>query len=203
MTDVADVPVYNPGITLLTQGRKNYIYEPEEQLAQSTAEIDPGQTFWSHYRLVPEITGILDVGDSFVEDVGGNVTVASTIESQPATPIGDVPTLNAVTEPGGVELTWQAPSVSGIDGYEIFYTPTNDTLFGATPVESVSSTAQSAFIPSGVSGFYAVSTIVDGTPTMYNPLVGVGQPGSNVVVETETSGNTTTTYKIPYTTSTN
>ncbi len=189
MNDVADVPVYDPGITLLTQGRLNYIYEPDEQLSQSTGEIDPGQTFWTTYRLVPEIAGTLNVGQSFVEDVAGNVEVASTIESHPAVPIDEVPTLTATSEANGVQLSWQAPSVTGIRSYQIFYTPTRNTLFGPTPLKTVSASTLSALIPNGPAGFYAVDTVVNGVPTMFNPLASVGSstPAGTVNVYTTTS----------------
>ena len=85
LTNVADVPVYNPEVDLLEEGRLNYIYQPQERLDQGIGELDPGQTFWTdYYRLVPEITGSLDLGRSFIVQTAGNATIPSTITSHAA-----------------------------------------------------------------------------------------------------------------------
>ena len=77
---------------LLEDGRLNYIYQPGQQMTYSTDVLQPGQTFWSdYYRLIPEITGTLDLTHSFVAKTGGNVTVPSTITTTLA------PTSNART----------------------------------------------------------------------------------------------------------
>ncbi len=168
--NVADVPVYNPSIQLLDQGRLNYIYQPLQPLERTAARILPGHTFTADYRLIPEISGTLDLGRSFVEDVAGNAVVPSIIESQPATPPGDVPPLTATSEADGVHLAWTAPSVAGITGYDVFYTPTANTLFGSVPVATAGPSATSATVPAGPAGYYAVSTLVNGVPTLLHPL---------------------------------
>ena len=195
LENVADIPVYNPSVELSTQGSVNYIYQPDQQLTYSTDVIQPGGTFWTdYYRLVPEITGTLDLSQSFVKQTGGDVSgVVSTIESHPATPIDQVPTLTAGSEGGGVELQWQTPSVAGISDYQIFYTPSRDTPFSSTPVTTVSSSTLSTFLPDGsTSGFYAVSAVVDGTDTMYSPLVGVGGAISEGTIQSESTSGTST-----------
>ena len=119
---------------------------------------------------------------------GGVYGVTSSIESHPATPPDEVPTLTATGAPAGIDLTWQVPSVSGITGYEVFYTPTPNTPFEAAPVATVPSSTHATVISSGSSGFYAVSTIVGGVPTMYNSLA-EGTAQSNVVDVHRTTGN--------------
>jgi hypothetical protein len=174
LTNVADVPVYNAGVELLTQGRSGYIYQPDQQLEYSTAVIEPGDTFWTdYYRLIPDAQAAnpLNLSQSFVQKTGGNVDVQSTIESHPSTPPDELPTLTADPESDGIHLSWQAPSVSGVTGYKIFYTPSKDTPFGSTPVASASATATSAVIPGGASGFYALSTTTANGLTDYQPLV--------------------------------
>ena len=174
LTNVADIPVYNAGVELLTQGRSGYIYQPDQQLEYSTAEIDPGQTFWTdYYRLIPEgqSENPLNLSQSFVQQTGGNVDVASTIESHPATPPDELPAFNANPEADGIHLSWDPPSVSGITGYEVFYTPTRDTPFGSTPVATVPATTNSVVIPYGASGLYALSTETASGITDYHPLV--------------------------------
>ena len=174
LTNVSDIPVYNPGVTLLNSGRLNYIYQPGQPLTYSTDTIEPGQTFWTdYYRLIPEISGTLDLSQSFVAKTGGNADVPSTIESHPATPPGQLPAFTGSGQADGVHLSWSAPSVSGITGYEVFYTPTRDTAFGSTPVATLPASATSAVIGQGSSGFYAVSTVTSGGLTDYHGLVQV------------------------------
>ena len=183
LEDVADIPVYNADVELLTQGRLNYIYQPQQQLTYATDAIQPDATFWTnYYRLVPEITGNLDLSQSFVSQTGGNVEVASTIESHPATPPDEVPTLSATTVANGLQLTWEAPSVSGITGYEVFYTPTQDTPFSNTPVATLPATTLSTVLSQGEAGYYAVSAVVGGQATMYNALAEAerGAPGPTI-----------------------
>jgi O-glycosyl hydrolase len=126
--------------------------------------------------------GTLDLSKSFVENVGGNVVLPTTIGSQPSTPIADVPTLSATTDLNGVDLAWEAPDVKGISGYEVFYTPTTNTVFGATPLATVSSSTLSTVIANGSVGYYAVSAVVNGALTMYNPLVAWSDSGPTVAI---------------------
>ena len=43
LKNVADVPVYNPTLQLLTEGKKNYIYQPREQLVVTSRRTGPGR----------------------------------------------------------------------------------------------------------------------------------------------------------------
>jgi PKD repeat protein len=182
LTNNADVPIYNPDVQLLTtDARLNYIYQPDEQLTQGTDVIQPGATYWTnYYRLVSEITGNLQTDLSFVKMTAGNSDLTYSIISHPA--VTDVPPLTGVVQGNGVQLTWSAPSVSGITGYEVFYTPTRDTLFGPTPVATLPASATSAFISNGPAGFYALSTVTAGGLSMYNNLAAVTGTGSGPTI---------------------
>jgi RHS repeat-associated protein len=166
LKNVADVPVYNPAIELSNEGRLNSIYQPRERLAQSTSVIQPGATFMTHYRLVPEISGVLDVSQSFVAKTGGNATVATNIVSHPATPIASVPTVTTL-QGDGIHVVWQA--VAGASRYEIYATPTRDIPFTNTPV--VTATGTSAVLPFATAQFLAISAVDGSTRTMHHPLI--------------------------------
>ena len=171
LTNVSDIPIYDAGIQLFTQGSSGYIYQPGQQLSYGTDVIEPGATFWTpYYRLVPIANGAgpLNLSNSFVAQTGGNATVPSTIESHPAAT--SVPTLTATSNSTGVHLSWSAPSVSGITGYKIYYTPNRTTPFGSTAVKSASASATTATIANGASGVYAVSTLTADGQTLYNAV---------------------------------
>ena len=171
LTNVADVPVFNPSIELLTQGRLNYIYQPGEKLLDGTDVIQPGATFSTHfYRLVPEISGTLVQSLSFVKKTAGNTDVASTIVSHAAVAGLAVTGTHSGTS---LTLTWNAPSASGISGYQVFFTASRDTLFGATPVKSTNASTHTATITNAAAGYYVVSTLVSGVPTMFHTMYGL------------------------------
>ncbi|MGZ6973523.1 MAG: Ig-like domain repeat protein [Acidimicrobiia bacterium] len=165
LKNVADVPVYNPTVAVSEQGRLNFIYQPREDLEQGTAAIQPGATFTAHYRLVPEISGSLDLSQSFIAKTGGNVDLATSIVQHASTPIGSVPTVTATLGTDGVHLSWQP--VAGASKYEIYGTPTRDTPFSATPARTVSGT--SAVVPFTVGRYVAISAVTSRN-TMVHPL---------------------------------
>ena len=182
LKNVADVPVYNVALTLANQPGSNFIYQPKQNLSASATEIDPGQTVQIAVRLVPEVTGGLDLSQSFVAKIGGASSLPSSITSQPAQPPIQYPTLTVASQPDGIHLQWQAPAVSGITGYEIFSTPSPATPFGPTPIATVSASTLSTVVASGTSGSYAVSAVINGVRTMYSPLVGVTVPPPQITV---------------------
>ena len=84
LTNVSDIPVYNPSVTLYQQGGINYIFQPQQQGTYSAAVIEPGETFYTpYYVLIPQVTGTLDLSRAFVQQTGGNVSLQSTIVSHP------------------------------------------------------------------------------------------------------------------------
>jgi flagellar hook assembly protein FlgD/PKD repeat protein len=172
LQNVADVPMFNPAVTFLEQGRVNYIYEPGEILTDGTAVIQPGATYYTHYyRLLPEITGNLVPYLSYVKQTGGNATgVASSIVSHAA--VAGLAVTGTRSGAGALTLTWPAPPVTGITGYRVYVTPTRDTAFGATPVATTGSSTRTVAFAHPSSGYYAISTLVNGVPTMFHTLFG-------------------------------
>ena len=196
LTNVADVPIYNVALSLANQFGSNFIYQPKQNLSASATEIDPGQTVQIRLRLVPEVTGGLDLSRSFVANIGGVSSSPSSITSQPAALPSTFPTLTVASQPDGIHLQWEVPSsgftgggllaqpipIPGITGYQIFYTPSPSTPFGPTPVATVSASTLSKVIANGAPGSYAVSAVVNGVPTMYSPLEGVIIPPPLITV---------------------
>jgi hypothetical protein len=109
LKNVADVPLYNATIEFLTDGKSNYIYEPEPQLTRSIAELDPGDTLTHQVVVVPTISGTLDLSRSFVSMTAGTTTIPATITSHPPvrTP-STTPTLSVATSGKSTTLVWQA-----------------------------------------------------------------------------------------------
>lgn len=170
LKNVSDTPVYNPEVELLEDGRLNYIYQPRERLAQRAAVVQPGETFWTdYYRLVPEITGALDLVQSFVKKTAGDVDSEAIIVSHPAVPIADVPEATALLASDGIRVRWDA--VPGATAYELYVTETRDTPFGGTSIVRLPANTLSALIPNLRSGFVAVSSIINGVNTMIHPLL--------------------------------
>ena len=97
------------------------------------------------------------------------------------------PTLYSIAAPtdtpGKVHLHWQ--TVPGASGYEVFSTPDLDTPFAATPdaaaatvsggstTQPLPATATDAYVtsPSGSNRFYAVSSLIGGTPTLEHTVI--------------------------------
>ena len=178
--NVADVPVYNPTVELLEDGRVGYIYQPLETLEQGTDVVDPGETFWASYILMPWIPGgdlLLD--ESFVRKTGGDVELDSTIITMPAPT--ERPSASAAKAGGVVTATFEP--VAGAVGYDAFGTrdlPTlnglqPDQAFGATPIASTADgAATSLVLPAAqLAGFGWAGLSVrfaDGHREMHHPL---------------------------------
>jgi PKD repeat protein len=181
LKNVADVPVYNPSLQLLTEGKKNYIYQPREQLVVAAATLAPGDTLDHDYVLVPTISGTLDLAKSFVSKTAGDVEVPSKITSRPAadTP-GKAPAITTRNLKGKVGLAWER--VSGAPDaadYAIYTTPDPATDFPGHPATNVTMLPDDGGqlravvrdVPEGTKAWYAVSPLVDGQPMMHHPLV--------------------------------
>ena len=179
LQNVADVPVYNAALELLTEGKKNYIYQPREQLAVTAAELRPGASVSHDYILIPTVTGTLDLAKSFVSKSAGDVEVPATITSHP--PIVDpanAPNFTITERDQTVGLSWNP--VPGATEYEIFSTPSPDQDFLSTPVANVTwlpngpngqLKAYVSGLPNGETRYYAISPLVAGQPSMTHPLI--------------------------------
>ena len=181
LKNVADVPVFNPSVEFLQDKRVlNYIYQPGEKLLDATDVIQPGTTFFTHYfRLVPEIHGSLNPALSFVKKTAGNSDIVSTIV--PHATVAGLNVTGTIGAGGALTLTWPAPPVANISGYRIYRTPTRDTPFGTTPLVATGATTRTTTI-AHPSGYYAISTLVNGVPTMYHTLFGVPTAPTSVSV---------------------
>jgi PKD repeat protein len=170
LRNVADVPVYNPAMELLKEGKLNYIYQPRERFLQSVAVLQPGETFWADYILVPTITGTLDLSHSFVKKTGGDVHPADVITSHRLTPSL---LIQAAPDSGGVKVKWTA--VPGATEYAIYATPSRDQDFPDTALAVVPAGTTEAVVPGGPTTYFAVSPLIDGRPVMRHPLIRAGQ----------------------------
>ena len=172
LTNVSDIPVYNPSVALSRQANSHFIYQPQQQSAYSTDVVMPGETFWTpYYILIPEISGVLDLSQSFVKDTGGTADLSSTITDHPdIDPAETAPTLTAIPVYHGVGLIWQ--SIPGASSYDIYSTSSPDTPFGMTPLGSVSGDS-TQFVANGldpgVPQYFAVSPIVRWRPHNETP----------------------------------
>jgi PKD repeat protein/flagellar hook assembly protein FlgD len=183
LKNVADVPVYNAAVELLSQGRQHYLYQPKEALRQGTAQIDPGATFWTDdYILAPDITGTIDLNSSFVGMASGTGGPTATVVTHPALQTPDTaPALTAAGLQSRIGLQWTG--IPGATGYEIYQTPDRSTDFPATPVLTVPAGTTNATVPvaPGSTGWFAVSSIVNGRHTLLHPIV-EGAPSTRVTI---------------------
>ena len=196
LTNVSDIPIYNPTIALAQAGGVGYIFQPLQQLSYSTDVILPGQTFYTpYYILIPQVSGTLDLSNSFVKQTGGNVDIASTIVTHPAIdPPGVAPTLTATPVLDGVGLTWDR--VPGATSYQIYSTPTALTPFTTTPIQTIQDdgSASYTYIVNGVTPgsdqWLGISSVVNGVPTMLHPIVeGTASDHSTEPVTTVNAGS--------------
>jgi PKD repeat protein/flagellar hook assembly protein FlgD/pimeloyl-ACP methyl ester carboxylesterase len=178
LTDVADVPVYNPTVELLKAGSHGYIEQPDQQNTFNEREVKPGETYWTGpFILIPEVTGEVNLEKSFIKKIGGNVELASTITTHEREPsFAGTPMLTAVNLRDEVGLKW-AP-VPGATEYKVYETPNPQTPFSSQPatVEMLPSSggmlkAVVPDIPAGTQEWFAVSSLIDGRWTMVHPLV--------------------------------
>jgi uncharacterized repeat protein (TIGR01451 family) len=178
LKNVADVPVYNPGVELLP-GCSNCVYAPGQSLDRSADVILPGDTFWSgDFVVIPNLTGPLDLSSSFVKKTGGDVDLVDTIVSHPAlqTP-ATAPPITATGVVGGVQLDWDP--IAGATGYEVYAAPDRFTDFTG-PLATVPDTQTDAFVSAVDAQYYAVVPIADaqGVVDMRHQVL-LGTPGED------------------------
>jgi hypothetical protein len=163
--NVADVPVYNPMITMLPAPEhidRDYLFQPRQQYDMGTARIEPGEVFETgDYLVAPRFDGELNLEQSFVLQTGGNQFVEHTITTRPA-PEPTLPLFQATLRSDGVHVSWGA--VDGALGYQLFTTPDYMVNFPFAPVASAPGGATSAVLPYRAEGYglVALSTLVPG-----------------------------------------
>ena len=183
-TDPSDeIPLYNVGLQLLTQGALNFVYQPNQQMAAESAELDPGQTLSLPAVLIPDFTGDLrpDLSSITEKEAGGLTDTNSTIIGQTVT--GGRLTASGQGITDGVQLDWQP--VPDATGYQIWSTaawpnpipnPPDLTLtqFSGSPLLTVGEVTQADVtgLTPGATASYAVVPLFGGTPgDMQNELV--------------------------------
>ncbi len=171
LKNVSDVPVYNASVSLSRASDAKWIYQPNQQLTYNAATIMPGETFWTpEYVLVPQVTGALDLGGSFVTQLGGDAGSATEFTTHPA--VSNPPSLTALAEKDAVGLKWDP--VAGASSYQIFSTPTPLTPFGSTPIATVNASTTKykvAGLDPAQPGYFTIVSVVSGVATMKHPLV--------------------------------
>lgn len=176
LTNVANVPVYNPTVELQKTGQHGYIQQPHQQDSYSIREVKPGETYWTGpFILVPEPSGEVELDKSFIKKIAGDVTLDSTITTHEREP-----TLAANPQVHGhrrndhtITLEWEP--VAGVSEYQIYRTTSRSTEFPQTPDANVIKVGTTkAVISDGEESppsYFAISSIIDGKPTMVHPLI--------------------------------
>ena len=180
LKNVADVPIYNAALELLKDGKKNYIYQPLEQLTMTAAELRPGASISTTTSLSQPLPGHL---------TWANVRLKISGRCRSARHDHKPPTRRRPRErPKGhghrtrpnCGISWDPiPGATDHTDYEVFSTPSPDQDFPSTPVANVTWLPNSANgqlkayvsgLPNGETRYYAISPIVAGQPSMTHPL---------------------------------
>ncbi|MBO9521157.1 MAG: Ig-like domain repeat protein [Nocardioidaceae bacterium] len=165
LTNVSDVPVYNPMVTLLPQPQdehRPYVFQPRQQFDQAVDRIEPGETFTTRdYTVLTDFTGNLNLAQSYVLRTGGNQFIPNEIVAHPPDP--QVPTMSSTNTSAGIKVSWQpANNVPGetVVGYQVYATPFVSADF-QSPLAQTSADQLSATIPYEKDGYgvVAVSTL--------------------------------------------
>lgn len=176
LENVADVPVYNPTIELLDDGHLGYIEQPRQRHFYATRELAPDATLTAGpFILVPDQDGELDLSESFIRKVAGDVDLGGTLVTHERSPTFD--------ETPKVEGRWRNEQdlilewepIPGADSYELYATPDLETDFPdepLTPAHSFGATkAMVSINPGEEPPLIAISALVDGVNTMAHPIV--------------------------------
>lgn len=177
LKNVADVPVYNPSVELLKEGRHGYIEQPRQQREFSATEIAPGDTFSAGpFIIVPQDTGVVDLARSFIRKVAGDVDLQSSIVTHDRVPtIAETPVVTGHRRSGGrIVLQW--PKVAGTTEDLLYSTPDRLTDPGPGPrqvrtLRAPSSEVTKVMVTDTTSPWFAVSSTLGNRGTMVHPLV--------------------------------
>jgi len=175
LKDVADIPVYNTEVEFLQSGHSGYIEQPRQRRRFATRELQPGQTLTAGpFIVVPQEGGALDLANSLVRKVAGDVDLGGTIVSHEREP-----SLSATPEFSGrwrndKDLILEWDPVPGATGYELYQTPDRQTEFGTSPVQPThqfSPTKVMVEADKADAPLFAISSIVAGERKMVHPLL--------------------------------
>ncbi|GAA3537967.1 carboxypeptidase regulatory-like domain-containing protein [Nocardioides daeguensis] len=174
--NVADVPMYNVTLELLTGGAQlNYIYQPREQLAHTKAVVAAGETLEYDYILVPRITGTLVLDKAFVAYTTGLELDSAVITQNDVE--RDRPDIEPAALNHKVGLIFE--NVPGSSDLQVFSTPDEATEFpaeseGVTWVRDTADGRKRGFVSDvdpADERYFAVSPIVAAKPEMSHAMV--------------------------------
>jgi PKD repeat protein len=176
LTNVADVPVYDPAVELQSGSQAGYIQQPDQQDSYSTREIKPGETYWTgQFILVPDANGEVELAKSFIKKVAGDVTLDSTITTRERVPsLADNPQVKGHRRnEHTIALEWEP--IPGASEYQIFRTTARTTEFPQTPDPNVIQVGATKAVITDAeetpSSYFAISSIVNGQHVMVHPLI--------------------------------
>lgn len=175
LKNVSDIPVYDAQVELGDDGAHGYITQPRQQRAFGARQIAAGQTTWlGPWVIVPRTSGELNVGRSFVKQIRGDALGAFRIVARDRNPTLDAaPRLTPSPLGEDIKLDWEP--VPGATSYQVYELSDRDSPFDDDPirVDSLDDVTEGS-VPrpeDGEERYYAVSSIVNGRPTMVHPLV--------------------------------
>jgi len=173
LKNVADVPVYNPSVELLKEGRVGYIEQPRQRREYGVRELLPGAVHTAGpFVIVPEPTGKVDLAHSFIRKTAGDVELEGTIVTHPRSPeFSETPEVETRGYGDKLVLDWEP--VPGAEGYQIFRTLDRKTDFPDEPLAAKQLDPTRAVIY-GVDpdepAFYGISSLLDPQQEMVHPL---------------------------------
>ena len=187
LENVSDIPVYNASIELIDAGKQNFIYAPNQELTKSITELKPGETVWADVQLIPSISGMLDLTQSYVLKTGGNATVQADITSHvvPENQPGTAPSLQQTQNGDGtVTLSWdQVPNALK---YWIYTVRDDLTMSGTSEMVYEALASESSVTLSEINGpkDYILTTIMPDGELLRHAITGLSwsnQAGAMVI----------------------
>jgi PKD repeat protein len=185
VTNKANIPLYNVNAEILLNIHERFIFQPDQEASHLVSELKPDETVYAPKDiLVPDAASeapfnpALSSAHFVGEEIHPGVGIQAVVPPPLYTLSGPADT------PNMVHLHWQ--SVPGAEGYEVFSIPNLDTPFseapdsvlsspsGEEPLTKLPSTATNAYIfgsSTETPKYYAVSSIIDGTPTLEFPVI--------------------------------
>jgi IPT/TIG domain len=183
-------PIYNPTLELdQNAGGGQFIFEPDEQFSQGTAELDPGQSFGADYVIIPVFTEPLNPAGSVTLFDSGSAEGPT----DPVTPETRVAASHLSATASGKNLDFKWDAVSGSKGYRLYVTPSDTLPFGdGSLVKQYSASKTSAAIPLPLgTHWYTISTEdASGVWTTHHQLTEYANPKSkpSLTALSKTSG---------------
>ncbi|RJX19163.1 MAG: hypothetical protein C4575_09165, partial [Desulforudis sp.] len=111
LKNTAPIRVYNASLELFEidpDSTMKFIYQPSLDHLKQFAVIEPGETAWGEWTLVPPLTGNLGFGDPGISQTGGNCSLAVGMQLTPNELTPEVcPGLSGIGSKHGILLAWE------------------------------------------------------------------------------------------------